>query len=413
MKKKILLSACAAILSGAIAIDAGIKAVNAEETSYGTFFKPEELGERVTFSQPFGYAWDSLKYSGVSGDGNRFEMCLTNDNRSDLGLSSGYNVGFIPYAHIGCEETVNSFLISSTFEANYVDGSEASQDYPLPNSEMDNLGFVNFGYGFSVGDVGDSLTNMQIFFRDVKYLDAASIDIILFNDIHGNGVRYRLMSDEINGLAQDFERTGTIKFEFAQVCLSYYGMDDYRFSFALKTDNHCVSYGNFPLVYTLSGNEELFKCENSSSTEGSETSTLKTLFFPLSSKPIHGNSSNFVDYGDYMYLFCTGNYSKSEKLPDLNYGDFVTNVLITKNYSDVADVYAQMYNFDHDITDGGDDNPKQDKNTTQGDSSVNGFTPAAKRILAIAFGVTAVVGVFTVASTVIRGRERRKGARRK
>lgn len=407
MKKKMISIVCAAILSCAVAVGVSAKTVNAEETSYGTFIKPENLvSSSVKFSQPFGYKWDSLKYTNVNGDGDRLEVCFTNDNRFDLGVSSGYNIGRIPFSQIGQEETIGSFMVSSTFYAGYVDGSDEAKEAPLLNNEMDNLSFVNFGYGFSIDDGDYTPTTISIFFRDVKYLNTASIDII-YRD-----ARYRLMSNDINALAEDFERTGKIKFEFAQIRLDYYGMDKYCYSFALKTDNHCVSYGNFPLTYTLTGYEELFLCENSGSLEGTETRSLGSLLNWLDSKPIHGHSSVNGSFKDYVSLICTGNYAKSEKLPELNYGDFVTDVIASKKYSDVIDVYTQMYNSDHGITDGSDDNPKQD-DTKQNDSLVNGFTPVAKRVLAIAFGVTAFVGIFTVTSTIMRGRKRRKGARKK
>ena len=405
MKKKIVLSACAAILSCAITIGTGAKTANADELVWGTFIKPDNLvSESVSFSQPFGYQWDSLKYSGVSGDGNRFEVCVMNDNRLDLGVSSGYNIGNVPFAQIEDSERINSFMVSSTFSASYIDDSEESKEAPLINSNMDNLMFVNFGYAFAVNDVFDTPSTVNIFFRDVKYLNTASIDIIYRDE------RYRLMSDDVNGLAEDFERTGTIKFEFAQVRLDYYGMDKYLYSFAFKTDNHCVSYGNLSTTYSLSGNEKLFKCENSGSVEGDETRSVVSLFGFLDKYPIFGCSSSIGSFDDSVALICTGNYSKSEKLSELNYGDFVTNVFSLKKYDDVAETYTQMYNSEHGITDGGNDNPKQDGNHKQDFSSIDS---TAKRVLAVALVVTAAVGVFTVTSTVIRGRKRRKGVRRK
>ena len=416
MKKKFLLTACAALLSCAVAVGATAKTANAE-TSYGTYLTPTEvIQQNRKASLPFGYEWDPLKFGGVSQEGSRFDFCVYNDNRLDLGTSSGYNIGRVPFAYIGKEETLNAFVFRCSYYAGYYDGSPESQEAALLNDEMDNLCFVNFGYGLSANNSVKDY-NIDIFFRDVKYLNTASIDVIMDN------TRYRLMSEEVNGLAEDFERTGVIFFNFAQIRADYYGKDIFYFSISIETDNHCVSYGNFPNIdYTLKASDNFFIANSSDATEGTEKYSVGAVFFDLDKRPIHGQSRSNSLCNDYTSIICTGNFSKSQKLPELNYEDFVSRVcLYTSPDLDILDAYTEMYNSDHGITpedpskpnDGNNDQTGDGDNQTDDNSANDGLSYNAKRVLAIAFGVTFLVGAFTLTSTFIRNRRSRKGAKRK
>lgn len=412
MKKKFLLTACAALLSCVVAVGTTAKTANAE-TSYGTYLTPTEVKEcNSKISLPFGYVWDPLKYSSVISSDNGFNFCVYNDNRFDLGTSSGYNIGRVPFSQIGKEGTRNAFLFGGTYYAGYVDGSPESQEAPLLNAEMDNLCFVNFGYGFSANNSVKDY-DIDILFRDVKYLNTASIDVLM------NNTRYRLMSEEINGLAEDFERTGQIYFEIAQIRGDYYGKDLYFFSIAIKTDNHCVSYGNFPNIdYTLKASDNFFIANDSSATEGTENYPVGAVFFDLDRRPIHGQSRTNSFCDNYTSIICTGNYGKSNKLPDLNYADFVSEVYLRSCPQSIIDAYTEMYNSDHGITPEDPSKPNDGNNDQTGngdtnDSANDKLSYNAKRVLAIAFGVTFLVGAFTLTSTFIRNQRRRKGAKRK
>ena len=322
-------AALSLVVSLGVTLGATAKKVNAEEVNTTTY-EPERL---VTDSQTFVVSEESAQnFNDVKCDENGVSYFVPNSFHHST--NDGRNINHFDYAR-SCNgkfmsSTKFSFVTSDTDENGIV-------TYAPRNAEVDDIEYFNCGY-----DVGCFTTNSQknfsLFLR--TFNGSSSIDVL-----YNNG-RYRLMNDNVNALVSEFLRTNELKVELAQVDKTLTEYSCYYY-FKFTSGESCVSFGNMPYatVYNMTGGEEWFLCDSSSSTSGETKITTRELLDVLSNSCI-GNA----DFTNSGYLRIMSTISRSNKQDFNSYTEndkYFMKVETDKNFTEFKQAYAELYAVEH------------------------------------------------------------------
>lgn len=107
-------------------------------------------------------------------------------------------------------------------------------------------------------------------------------------DIIHDGTRYCLINNDITSLCKDILENSSVKFEFGRIKTN---KNEILYGFRFVSETCEVSYfassdKNISDYSTLNGSDIFFISETVSSTNGTKTQTLDTIFAPLQSNPI-------------------------------------------------------------------------------------------------------------------------------
>ena len=230
---------------------------------------------------------------------------------------------------------VSVFVSSTKFSLVTSDTDESGvTSYSPRNVEIDDIEYFNCGYQGKLGG-----KDLSLFLR--SFGGNSSIDVLY------NSGRYRLMSDNVNELVSEFERTGELKVEFAQVVSK---ADDglwakeFYYYFKFASGEACISYGNMPYVtvYNLTGNTEWFLCAESGSLSGDTKVTTADLL-----KDLGVYRFSIADSG-YFKIFSTISRSYKEDLNEYAENDkYFMKVETDKNFDEFLSAYNELYAAEH------------------------------------------------------------------
>lgn len=328
--KKALFTIGAAALSLVVGLDITLGA-NADKAFAGTdILSPLTPEHVVEYSQNFAIKEENAsKFIDVISDENGVSYIVPNSFR--YSTDGATNINNFDFATSYSSDN-GTFVSSTRFTFVTSDTDENGVvTYAPRNAEVDDIEYFNCGYQVNVGDKGFSL-----FLR--SFGGNSSIDVL-----YNNG-RYRLMSDNVNELVTEFERTGELKVELAQTPVDLDNGNKFNYYFKFTSGESNVSYGNMPYatVYNLTGNTEWFLCAESGSLSGETKITTSDLLKDLAVFRLNATGSG------YYKIFSTVSRSYKEDFNLTAENDkYLMKVETNKNFDEFLSAYDELYSAEH------------------------------------------------------------------
>lgn len=332
--KKALFTIGAAALSLVVGLGITLGA-NADKAFAGTdILSPLTPEHVVEHSQNFAIKEENAsKFIDVISDENGVSYIVPNSFR--YSTDGATNINNFDFATSYSSDN-GTFVSSTRFTFVTSDTDENGVvTYAPRNAEVDDIEYFNCGYQVNVGDKGFSL-----FLR--SFGGNSSIDVLY------NGGRYRLMSDNVNELVTEFERTGELKVELAQTPVDLDNGNKFNYYFKFTSGESNVSYGNVPYatVYNLTGNTEWFLCAESGSLSGETKITTSDLLKDLAVFRLNATGSG------YYKIFSTVSRSYKEDFSLTAENDkYLMKVETNKNFDEFLSAYDKLYSAEHPAAD--------------------------------------------------------------